>query len=97
MPSDDPGPWPLAPVHGTRKPVLVTHDLPARDPLEQDLLEVDDELGPEEAALHLETDEWVEGRDLTAGEIDEAHYREVVDRIEPHLRAGSDGRALDFS
>jgi hypothetical protein len=75
----------------------VTHDLPARDPLEQDLLEVDDLLGPEEAALHLETDEWVEGRDLTAHEIDDAHYREVVDRIEPHLRAGGDGGRLDPS
>lgn len=75
----------------------MTHDLPARDPLEQDLLEVDDLLGPEEAALHLETDEWVEGRDLTEGEIDAAHYREVVDTIEPHLRAGGDGRSLDLA
>jgi hypothetical protein len=75
--------------------VIVTYDLPARDPLEQDLLEVDDLLDPEEAALHLVSDEWVEGRDLSAGEIADAHYREVVDRIEPHLRAGGDGRWLD--
>jgi hypothetical protein len=77
--------------------VVVSNDLPARDPLEQDLLEVDELLDPEEAALHLETDEWVEGRDLSVGEIDDAHYREVVDRIEPHLYANGDGRSFDLT
>lgn len=71
-------------------------DLGDRDPLEQDLLEVDDLLSAEELALHLEPldDEWIEGRDLTDDEIATAHDREVRG-IDGYLTAGGDGNHLD--
>jgi hypothetical protein len=70
-------------------------DLGDRDPLELDLLEVDDPLTPEESALHLEPldGEWIEGRDLTPDEMVTAHEAEVR-RIDTYLAAGGDGSAL---
>ncbi len=70
-------------------------ELPDRDPLERDLLEVDDPLMPEELALHVELldGEWVEGRDLTDEEIDRAHDAEVR-RLADDFTAGGDGSSL---
>ena len=82
-------------MSGSERPGRSASDFPDRDPLEHDLLEVDDPLTCEELALHVEQvdGDWTEGRDLSREEIDRAHDHEVRNLADDFF-AGGDGTAL---